>query len=466
MSHSPLDTCRVLVPSGVLGSGCPQAAFDRGISFSPDVIAVDAGSTDSGPHYLGAGVSKMTRKAIKRDLRQLMIGRAKLGIPLLIGSCGTSGTDSGVDWVAEICAEIAAQEQQSLKVAQIYSEQDPRRLATYLANGAVSALPPAPVLTPERLAECDHIVALMGYEPFAAAIRNGADIVLAGRTTDTAVLAAVPLMRGLPAGPVWHAAKIAECGGLCTTQARQGGVMLSIDAGGFDVEPLHAANACTPYSVSAHMLYENAHPYALKEPGVLLNTKDALYTAIDERVVRVTGSTYKAMPYTMKLEGSGAIGFRTMVFSSIADPKILANLDLFLERMRAHLIAGITSVLGYAQAEYDLDIRPYGSHALAQPGRRDSHAVPQEVGLMALVTADTQDKATEIAKFSNPILLHFPLTADDPMPSFAFPFSPAEVELGRLYEFKLNHVVAIADPLELTRTTYFTTHQGERRAIA
>jgi hypothetical protein len=130
------------------------------------------------------------------------------------------------------------------------------------------------------------------------------------------------------------------------------------------------------------------------------------------------------------------------------------------------LIAGITSVLGYAQSEYDLDIRPYGSHALAQPGGRDSHSVPQEVGLMALVTADTQDKATEIAKFSNPTLLHFPLNADDPMPSFAFPFSPAEVELGRLYEFKLNHVVAIADPLELTRTTYFTTQQGERRAIA
>jgi hypothetical protein len=465
MSHPPSDTCRVLVPSGVLGSGCPQAAFDRGISLSPDVIAVDAGSTDSGPHYLGAGVSKMTRKAVKRDLRQLMIGRAKLGIPLLIGSCGTSGTDSGVDWTAEICAEIAAEQGQSLKVAQIYSEQDRRRLATYLAKGAISALSPAPALMPERLAECDHIVALMGYEPFAAAIQNGADIVLAGRTTDTAVLAAVPLMRGLPAGPSWHAAKIAECGGLCTIKPRQGGVMLSIDAGGFDVEPLDAANTCTPYSVSAHMLYENADPYALTEPGVLLDAKDAVYIAIDERTVRVTGSRHKVMPYTMKLEGSGAIGFRTMVFSAIADPKILANLDLFLERMRGHLIAGITSVLGYTPAEYDLDIRPYGSHALAPPGgRRDSHAVPREVGLMALVTADTQDKATEIAKFSNPILLHFPLNADDPTPSFAFPFSPAEVQLGRLYEFKLNHVVAIADPLELTRTTYFTTRQGERRA--
>jgi hypothetical protein len=81
---------------------------------------------------------------------------------------------------------------------------------------------------------------------------------------------------------------------------------------------------------------------------------------------------------------------------------------------------------------------------------------------MALVTAPTQEMANEIAKFANPMLLHFPLEPDDPMPSFAFPFSPAEVDLGALYEFKLNHVVALADPLDLTRTTYFTIEAGER----
>jgi hypothetical protein len=466
MSQPNSEACRVLVPSGVLGSGCPQEAFDRGLSLHPDVIAVDAGSTDSGPYYLGAGVSKMTRKAIKRDLRQLMIGRARLGIPLLIGSCGTSGTDAGVDWMAEICAEIAAEEGQSLKVALLYSEQDPVRLSGYLERGAISALPPVPELTAERLAECDHIVALMGYEPYAAAIENGADIVLGGRTTDTAVLAAAPLMRGLPVGPSWHAGKTAECGGLCTTKTRQGGVMLSIDAGGFDVEPLHADNSCTPYSVSAHMLYENSDPYELKEPGVLLNARNAVYTAIDDRAVRVTGSSHEVKPYTMKLEGSGAIGFRTMVFSAIADPKVLANLDTWLRRLRDQLTTGIASILEYASEEYDLDIRPYGSHALNSTGGAGARPVPHEVGLMALVTADTQEMATEIAKFCNPSLLHFPLNLDDPMPSFAFPFSPAEVELGRLYEFKLNHVVAIADPLELVRTSYFTTHQGERRAVA
>ncbi len=466
MSQPPQERCRVLVPSGVLGSGCPQDAFDRGLSLGPQAIAVDAGSTDSGPYYLGEGVSKMTRKAIKRDLRQLMIGRAQLGVPLLIGSCGTSGTDAGVDGVAEICAEIAVEEGQSVKVALLYSEQDPARLIDYLGKGAISPLPPLGPLTAERLWECSHIVALLGYEPFAAAIENGADIVLAGRTTDTAVLAAAPLMRGYPPGPTWHAAKTAECGGLCTTTTRQGGVMLSIDAGGFEVEPLHVDNRCTVYSVSAHMLYENADPYELKEPGVLLNTRASQYTQIDDRVVRVTGSAIEPKPYTMKLEGSGPVGYRTMVFSAMADPKIMAALDRFLTQLDRQLRGGIASVLGYAEGSYDLDIRPYGSHALGRHGDPATRPAPQEVGLMTLVTAASQEMATEIAKFCNPVLLHFPLNADDPMPSFAFPFSPAEVELGRLYEFKLNHVVALDDPLELCRISYFTIQGGERRAVA
>lgn len=464
MTSSLPNACRVLVPSGVIGSGCPQTAFDRGLSLRPHAIAVDGGSTDSGPYYLGKGVSKMTRKAIKRDLRQLMIGRAQLGIPLLIGSCGTSGTDAGVRWMGEICEEVAREEGQAVRVALIFSEQSANRLASRIDQ--ITALPPAPPVTAERIAECEHIVGLLGYEPFAAAIADGADIVLAGRATDTAVLAAVPLMRGLPPAQCWHAAKIAECGGLCTTHSRQGGVMLTIDVDGFEVEPLDAANACTPFSVSAHMLYENADPYELTEPGVVLDVRQARYEALDDRKVRVTGSRHRDMPYTMKLEGSGAIGFRTMIFTGFAEPKIMAELDEYLGRLRAHLERGIEGTLGYARSDYHLEMRAYGAHALAPPGAGGHGAPPREVGLMTLVTASEQAVATEIAKFCNPFLLHYPQHIDSPLPSYAFPFSPAEVELGELYEFKLNHVVALASPHELSRTEFQTLGSEVAREYA
>ena len=310
-------------------------------------------------------------------------------------------------------------------------------------------------LSRERLDECDHIVGLLGHEPLAAAIDGGADIVLSGRTTDTAVLAAVPLMRGCSPAASWHAAKTAECGGLCTTHSRLGGVMLTIDAEGFTVEPLHAGNRCTPATVSAHLFYENADPYRLKEPGIILDAQGADYRAIDDRSVRVTGTRITHTPYTMKLEGAGPTGYRTMVFSAIADPKLLGRIDEWVASLESHLRRGIAGALGVADRDYRLELRPYGWNAL-DPLRRPTARPPLEVGLMALVNADTQALATEIAKFCNPMLLHFPLDADDPLPSFAFPFSPAEVELGRQYVFKLNHVVAIDDPLELARTRFVT----------
>ena len=42
---------------------------------------------------------------------------------------------------------------------------------------------------------------------------------------------------------------------------------------------------------------------------------------------------------------------------------------------------------------------------------------------MAIFTSPSQDRSTEAAKLLNPDLLHLPLTAHEPMPTFAFPFS-------------------------------------------
>ena len=82
---------------------------------------------------------------------------------------------------------------------------------------------------------------------------------------------------------------------------RGGGVFLTFEEKGFTIEPTSLDSRCTAYSVSAHMLYENADPYCLREPSGLLNTKTAVYEELDERRVRVWGSTFTHMPYTIKL---------------------------------------------------------------------------------------------------------------------------------------------------------------------
>jgi hypothetical protein len=349
---------RVLVPAGVLGWGVRADEIAAGLDLKPHAIAVDAGSTDSGPAYLATGRSKYGRQSVKRDLSILMDARRRAGIPLLIGSCGTSGCDMAVDDTLEIAKEVACEQGSALRIAVLYSEQSPKDLKVRNANGKVRPLAPSAALRDDSLEACSHIVALMGPEPYIAAIDAGADIVLGGRTTDTAVLAAIPLMRGANVAAAWHAAKIAECGGLCTIHPTSPGVMMSVDRHGFTMEPLSPQNRCTPETVSAHMLYENSDPFRLAEPGGVLDVTDSQYVAIDDRRVRVTGSRWETKPYTMKLEGAGGGPFQTMMLVGIEDPAVLADVDSFVARMERGLRQRLVRTLGNEAGKIDLSLRP------------------------------------------------------------------------------------------------------------
>ncbi|GAA0625623.1 acyclic terpene utilization AtuA family protein [Kribbella sandramycini] len=446
-----VDAVRVLAASGMLGGGFPAETIDRGLALGADVISVDGGSTDSGPHYLGSATAKTTRRAVARDLRLLLRGAAKGGIPLIIGSCGTSGTDAGVDWVAEIAAEVMTAEGLDLPVTRIYSEQDAGDLQTQLKAGRVHPLAPSGPLDAETLDSCTHIVGAMGHEPIVEALRGGAHVVLAGRATDTALAAAYPLMLGMPAGPTWHAAKIIECGGLCTTKPQAGGVLATIDADGFTLEPLSLEAACTPTIVAAHMLYETANPFEMREPGGTLDVRSATYVALDDRTVRVEGSQFHpAAQYTVKLEGARITGYETISFTAIRDPHILARIDGWAGFMHRMLTERIHDTLDLEPGQYDYDLRLYGHNAVLGTLEPDA-GPPREVGVMLVVSAADQETATAIAKVANPLMLHLPTEDMNYLPSLAFPFSPAETERGPAYEFTLNHVVDTT-PLALFRT--------------
>ena len=101
-----------------------------------------------------------------------------------------------------------------------------------LRDGRIAPLSPAPDITDEALARTENIVALAGAEQINAALDTGADIVLCGRATDTAIVSALPLKRGEHAGAAWHGAKIAECGALCSTDPTSGVILLEIDEEG------------------------------------------------------------------------------------------------------------------------------------------------------------------------------------------------------------------------------------------
>jgi hypothetical protein len=444
---------RVIFPSGMLGSGFPEDLIYRGIEMGATAITIDGGSTDSGPHYLGSGTAKSAASAVERDLRVLLVAAVGARIPLVVGSCGTAGTDGVVDWVADMAERIAKDEGLTFTLARIYSELDPDDMVRALDAGKVRPLPPNDQVDAETLRSCEHIVGLMGHEPIVAAIQDGADVVLAGRATDTAMVAAIALMHGMPAGPTWHAAKTVECGGQCTVhpQGGPGPVFVEIDQGGFTVIPLADDAAATPTSVAAHMLYENADPFRLTEPTGVLDTSFATYRPIDSRTVRVEGSRFEEVPPTIKLEGSRLAGYETLSFVGIRDPHVLGRIQEWLDSVDLVLRDRARSALGLRDDEYRVEFRCYGLNAILGSLETDVE-IPHEVGVLLKVRAKDQATATAIAMTANVLLLHMPLSGMDHLPSFAFVTSPAEIERGPAYEFVLNHVVEVADGSELVRT--------------
>jgi len=448
-------TVRLFVPVGSLGAGVREEEVEAAVARGIDVMASDAGSTDSGAAYLATGASKNNRGAVRADLLLLMAAQQKTGAPLIIGTAGQAGGDKNVDWTVDIVREIAREKGYSPKIAVLYSEQTRETIKAKNAAGKIRPLPPVGPLDDATVESCEHIVALMGPEPYVAALEAGADIIIGGRSTDTAVLASFPIWKGIPEGAAWHAGKIGECGGQCTTNRNRGsGVYITLDQGGFELEPLLDGNTCTPLSVSAHMLYENSNPFRLYEPGGVLDVTNAHYEAVSDTRVRVTGSVWEPMPYTMKLEGASANQYQTIMIVGIADPQVLANLDLFHDKMLHVLNRRVERTMGEAAGKYDISLRIYGWNAVSGRAVPKDAPPPREVGVMCVITAQTQDIATQIAKACNAYFFHMPIFDNVEMPSYGFPFTPADIARGPVFQFMLNHVVELEDPLELVRTAW------------
>jgi hypothetical protein len=392
---------------------------------------------------------------VKRDLTLLMGAAAEAGIPLVIGTSGQAGGDLNLDWTRDIALEVARELDIRPRIALLYSEQSRETIKAKNAAGRIRPLPPFGPLDDATIDACDHIVAAMGPEPYIAALSAGADIVLGGRTTDTAVIAAFALMKGAPVAACWHAGKIAECGAQCTVKETPGsGVLLRIGESGFEVEPLNVGNRCTPHSVSAHMLYENSDPFRLLEPGGVLDVTHADYAQVSARAVEVKGSVWEAQPYTMKLEGASSGRFQTIMLVGIQDPVVLRDLDTFHDQMLGLLHERVRATIGDAAGDFEISLRIYGWNAVSGEKVAPGTPPPREVGVLFVATAETQEMATQIAKACNPYFFHMPMPAHSEMPSYGFAFTPADIERGPVFEFKLNHVVEVDDPMELVRTEW------------
>ena len=445
---------RYVAATGALGAGVDRAALFAALECGPRFIAADAGTTDASAFALGTGQTAFSRTAVKRDLETMLDAGIHAGIPVIVGSAGTAGADLHVDWVLAIVDEICAERAASLRGFAIYSEQRSDDLQDDLRMGRVAPLGDAAGLLPEDLARCERIVAMMGVEPIQRALEFEPAFVVAGRCSDAALFAALPLMHGYDAGLAWHAGKIVECGTMACETMGPGVMVVELAHDHFTVRPIGNGLRCTPQSVAAHSLYETADPFHFVEPSGTLDISGSTYEAVNESAVLVRGSRFiPSARYSVKLEGAELTGYRSMIVGGIRDPFILGSLESWLGDIREYVgsVARRQLDVELDGARYGLDFKVYGRNAVM--GRLEPKLAPDhEVGLVCSTLAPTQAEATEIAKLCRQPLLHAPIDKwSGSITAFACLLNPAWVEVGPVYRFSLNHVLVVGDPLAAHR---------------
>ena len=452
-----MNEIRILSATGMLGSGFREETLKRAMTLKPDFIGADSGSTDPGPYYLGSSDSNFSDSAMKRDLRLMLLAARAAKVPAIVGTACMGGNDIQLARLAGIAREIAREDKLNFKLAAIHSEQDKGYLKQKLRDGKITPLVNAPKLDEAVIDRSAHIVGMCGIEPYIEALQNGADVIIAGRSSDTSIYSAMPVMQGFNPATVWHAAKILECGAACVVQRKYPDCLfVTLTNEHFVVEPPNLDYRCDPVSVASHNLYENSTPYELVEPSGVLNTFSAKYEAVSDRAVRVSGSTFKPSErYTIKLEGAELAGYQSIIVGSVRDPIILRQLDSWLAGLTNAVKDRLKAVFGAdIETKYDFQVRVFGKNATM--GRLESEtSIGHEVGLLFQTTAETQELATAIMKSVGHMAVHYPVPEwTGLITSIAFPYSPAEITRGASYRFNMNHVVEPANPLEMFRIEY------------
>ncbi len=437
-------TFKVLAPTAILGYGFPDDAFRTGMDMKPDIVAVDGGSVDPGPYYLGSGKSFTDRASVKRDLRRILISAVPRQVPVVVGTAGGSGAKSHLEWCRDIVVDIAKENSMSFKLGIIYADIEPAVVTQALAQGNLSPVGGAPELVQADVDNSINIVAQMGTEPIMKAHEQNCDVILAGRAYDPAPFAALAVSRGYPAGPALHMGKILECAAIAADPGSGTDPALGIlDMEGFTLAPLSTDRKFTPESVAAHSLYEKSDPYSLPGPGGALLLDKTGFTDAGSGKVRVTGSRFReSEEYTIKVEGAAITGYRTACVAGVRDPVMIDIIDDVLDTVKRHTV----SVAEAESMEGAVHFHVFGKDAVMGSLEPVKKTTSHELGIVIEAVGRDQNTADTLCGVARSKLLHYGYPGRiSTAGNLAFPFSPSDISIGAVYKFSIYHIMAIRD---------------------
>ena len=449
--RSANDTLRIVCPNGHLGfAPIKTGSFRIGCESEPDLICADSGSCDVGPVPLGADISSSPRRWQMDDLETMLLASRRLGVPMIVGSAGDTGSNSRVDLFVGIIQDLAEKHRLArFRVGYFYSEVSKDALRRRIVAGdQITGLDGRPPLDLASLEATDHVVAMAGIHPYIDLLDQGADVIIGGRSSDCAIFAAPAIRQGFPEGLAYFYGKVLECASFCAEPyGGKESVLGEITMDDVKIAALLPEQRCTVASVAGHAMYERANPFYEYFLGGHIDMSRCRYEQYDGRTARVTGPTYvPASELQVKLEGAGKIGERYVGIVGIRDPHTIVNIDRVTSWARQQVAES------FAETGYELHFRIYGRNAIL--GDREPLKVRpgHELGVVVQGVAPTKAMAEEVCMIATRQMFYARLpevkgTAggvafllDEVMPA-----SPA-------YLWTVNHTMRLDDPLELFPT--------------
>lgn len=459
MTTAPMQM-KVITPVGCIGNrGVDKESFAAAIDAeSPDVIAVDAGTIDCGPWYLGAGKAHSPTLNIEWDISTILDLAIPRKIPVIIGSAGGSGARKHVDSTVAIIERISRQRNHNFRMGVIYSDVEQDILLGTAKDGFIPntrSMKDGSPLSVQDVQQSSVIVAAMGVEPIIEALEAGADVIVAGRAVDAALIAAVPIARGFDRSLAFHMGDIMECAESAAEELRPTlraighnriPIIGTIRKDDFLLKPVRDTMACTVTSCLMHSLYERADIESFHVPGGIIDRRGASYEQLDANTTRISGTKFIDTAYSVVLEGVKKVGYRSLFLFAVRTPEMIACLDDILDGV-ANEEKNLFGEIG----KFEIHWHRYGANAVLN--QAEFQGSPYEVGVVADVVAETQALAHDIAyeMFTRIAFWRYPgryTTAGN----IAVTFSPGVFDGGEVFEFSIFHVFETKTHRSLFRT--------------
>jgi hypothetical protein len=443
-----MQSLKIICPNGHLGfAPLRTESFHIGVAASPDYIAADSGSDDVGPVPLGSDTSTSPEGWQRHDLEEMLLASRKLGVPMIIGSAGDTGANSRVDLYVSIIRELANKHGlKKFKLGYFYSEVDKAWLKTEMRRGnTVQGLDGYADLTESELDATDRIVAMAGVHPFIELLKQGADVIIGGRSSDAAVFAAPALHHGFAADHAYYLGKVLECASFCAEP--YGGketVLGEISHTDVQVTAMHPQQRCTIASVSGHAMYERSNPYEEFFAGGQLDMTHCHYEQLNERTARITGSRFlPSETVRVKLEGAGKVGERYVGICGIRDPYTIAHVDDVMEWAKTQVRAR------FGDSGYELFYNVYGRDGVMGDLEPLRHQPGHELCIMVQGVAPTREMAEELTMIGLRQMFYARLPdVKGTAGSVSFPLDEV-LHASPAYRWTLNHTVEVQDPMQL-----------------